>query len=532
MKWTNPTTLVLVFILLYAAVISMTTANLNRMVGDEGNHAAAGLLVHDIFTSWASNPAMPLSELKDMVINHHAHYKSFGSFMGYSPFHLLFTGLVLLLFGASRFTVLLPTIIESMVLLYFSYKLAKLSYKDEKVALLAVFLIAFNPIFFYFSTMVMLDVGSAMFLVITMYYFSLYLIENKNNYLYLAAIGAALAILTRPPMFLIIPVLFLTGLWEKRFSPSWFKRNWKPFLVSVILFLIFLSPWLIELAVLETQGISGLNKWVEHAGGFKQIPVSGFPLMDGTMRWLIHLSPPQNFVFHISSILYTWYLVPFFVLVCIFSIKKFKRLGVVEKGSLILISIFLIILSIWGGAQPRYVIYILPFYIIPTSKVIINIFKKIGHPVVIIIIILAIAQCSQFLIATKNAYPIGDFDKASVYVLSDTEQETTIISSQPRAQAFSLALLDKERKTYTFYMPKTRLDFERMLDGLYSDPEWESFGIKYPPIGYVIIHEEYPQMDDSEFVAMEFMADRHDFELVKTIEGETPNTRTFIYKRI
>ena len=108
---------ILIFILLFGIVVSLTTININRMVGDEGNHAVAGLLVNELGSAWLSNPSISFSELRSLAISHHAHYKSFGSFMTYPPFHLIFLGLFYLLFGVSRFITILPTIIEAMILL-------------------------------------------------------------------------------------------------------------------------------------------------------------------------------------------------------------------------------------------------------------------------------------------------------------------------------------------------------------------------------------------------------------------------------
>ncbi len=521
---------ILIFILLFSLVLSLTTININRMTGDEGNHAAAGLFVNELGTAWLSNPTISFSELSDLAISHHMHYKSFGSFLAYSPFHFIFLGLIYLLFGVSRFITILPSIIEVMILLFFAYKLSKLCYKDRRVAFLGVFLIAFNPLIFYYSTSLLLEIASTMFLVITVYYFSLYSLKNKSRYLYLTAIGSALAILTKPPMVLILPVLFLTLLWHRGLSFSSLRKKHKQIAVSIILFFIFLSPWIIELAVLETQGLSGLGKWTEHAGGFEKSAVEGFPLMDGTKRSYIGLSSLQNFVFYISTILHTWYLIPFFILAIVFLVKKIRALNIVEKASIVMVLVFFITFSIYGGAQPRFMIYIIPFIIIPTSRVIIKLFKKIWHPVVIAIMILAVAQCSHFLIATGNEFPVGKFDEASLYVIEDTESETSIISSQYRGQAFSFALLDKERKIYLFYMPRKESELEQMIEGKYSEPEWARFNIEYPKVNYIIVHEEYTKID-SEYDLLEFASKHKAFELVKTIEGNLPNTRTFIYKK-
>jgi 4-amino-4-deoxy-L-arabinose transferase-like glycosyltransferase len=526
------TRLVLVFILIFGAIVSLTSVNIDMMTGDAGNHATGGLLVYELANHWISNPASSLPELKDFAINHHAHYKSFASFMGYAPFHPTSIGLAYILFGASRFTAILVTIIESMVLLFFTYKLSGLCYRDKKAAFLAVFLLAFSPLVFYYSGTALMEIAAGMFLVITIYCFSRYLMEGNNRYLYFTAIACALAILTKPPVGLIIPVLFLALVWDKRLSFSSAKRNFRPIALSVIMFFLLLSPWITGLVVLQSQGLSGTSKWEYiFLEGLEKRDIEGFPLMEGTIRSYGCLSPVQNFVFYVSSILYNWYLVPFFVLAFALFLKKAGRLNLIEKEIFLMVVIFFVALSIFAGAQPRFMVYTIPFILIPTSKAIMRIFKRIKHPVVIIIMILAIAQCSHFSISTKNAVPGGQFDEASIYIIEDTAGGTTVVSSAPRAQAFSFALLDREREVYMFYLPSREYELKQMINRSYSESEWEQFNVEYPPVNYIIVHEFYTTKYTHDYDVLDFLENQGEFRLAKTFEGDVPNARTFIYKR-
>lgn len=540
--------ILLVFILIFGLIVGLTTNNVDRIMGDEGNHASAGLIIAEMGNAWLSNPLISFSDLRGLAINHHARYKSFGALLAYSPFHYIFLAIVYMLFGLSRFVSLIPTIIEAMVLLFFAYKLARLSYKDKRTAWLSVLLLAFSPMVFYYSSTVMLEIGSTMFLVITVYYFSRYLMDNKDRFLYFTAIAASLAILTKPPMVMIVPVIILTLLWEKKWF-SWARNNWKQILIAIVLFIVFLSPWLAETAVLQSEGLSVFTRWQYHAAyGYVQNPVEGFPLMDGTIREINYMQPHQNIVFYISSILYTWYLVPFFILAFVFFFKRGLKLNVVEKQSILMIIIFLAIFSLSGGAQPRFIVYLLPFILIPTARVILRVFKKLKHPIVIAILILSVAQCSHFMISTENAIPAGSFDQASVWVIDDTLAETTVISSAPRPQAFSFALMDRERavevqggayhpkeassKIYLFYMPDKQYKLEQMINGSYVESDWEHFGIEYPPVNYIIVHEFYTTKHTYDYDILEFLKGQDEFQVVKTFNGKTPNARTFIYKRV
>jgi 4-amino-4-deoxy-L-arabinose transferase-like glycosyltransferase len=525
------TKMVSLFLVAYFIVLSLTTINIDRMMGDAGNHATAGLFVHEVASTWMSNPFMPLSELKATAIGHHMHYKSFASFLTYTPLHFIFMGTVFILFGASRFAALLPTMFESLVLLYFLYKLSKLSYGDKKIAFLTIFIIAFNPLYFFLSTNVMLEIGSSMFMVMTIYYFSLYLMKNTDKQLYMAAILLALSILTRPTMVLVIPVLFLTLIWEKR--PPWIRQNLRQLLFSVFILFLFMSPWLIGFLVLHAEGLSGsfLGKWLGHAGGYEMADVEGFPIADGTLSYHAGLPFYKTMIYLVSSVLYQWYLIPFFLLAFYLLLKNVRKLNVVEKQSVLVILVFSIYLTWISLAGMRYIFPIFPFVGILVAKPLFTTFKRLGHPVMIVILILAVAQCSHFLMNIENTQPHGDFDGTSIFILDDTTGETSVITSQPRAQAFSFALLDHERRIYTFYMPGTKNELESMIEGSYSDQEWERFGIKYPPVGYIVAHEDYTTKMENDYDLLEFLRGQTDFGLVKTIEGDRPGTRTFIYKR-
>jgi Gpi18-like mannosyltransferase len=207
--------LLIIFIIVYAVLLSSVTINSGRMADDQGNHAAAGLLVHDVVIRLLSDPLGGLAGIKEYVIMHHAHYKSFASFMTYGPLYMGFIGMCYLIFGAVRQTAMLAAIFSSMVTLYFTYMLSLKCYKNKKSALLTVFILAFSPLFFFYSASAFMEATCTMFLVITAYYFSSYISEKKDADLYLSAAGAALAILTKPPMVLILPVLVLAYFWER-----------------------------------------------------------------------------------------------------------------------------------------------------------------------------------------------------------------------------------------------------------------------------------------------------------------------------
>jgi len=528
---------ILVPILLFGVILAATSVNRDIMIGDEGNHAAAGMLIYDVSGAWLANPFMSLSELKELAISHHAHYKSFASFMTYTPLHHLFLGLIYVLLGTSRTTTMLPTIIESMVLIFFVYRLSLLSYRNEKMAFLAAFFLAFTPMYFFSSTRVMLEIGAMMFMVMSVYYFSLYLMKKNGKYMYIAAMTVALSLLIKPSMILVVPILVLAYLWNRWPSvlPA-LRKDAKTVIIAVIIFFVVMAPWILGFLFMHGQGLSGsfINKWFMHAGGYEIKDVDGFPLTDGSLFYHAGLPFYKTIVFHISSVFYHWYLAPFYLLAIWHVIKNIRRLNDVERLSVLSILVVAGYLTWISLAGIRYILPIFPFVSILAAKPLYEVVRKAGAfrcYLMAAIMVLAVAQCSFFLTNITDVYGMSDFDRASIFVIDDASVPTTVVSTLYRSQTFSFSLLDKNRETYSFYLPGNRDTLNEMLSGNYSEPEWESFGISYPPIGYVIVHEGYDKKVNTDYSLMGLMECREDFELAEIIQGKFPNTRAFIYKR-
>jgi hypothetical protein len=377
----------------------------------------------------------------------------------------------------------------------------------------------------------MLEVGASMFMVMAIYYFSLYMLKNESMHLYLTAACSALAILTRPNMVLLLPVLLLTFIWERKKFPA--VQESKRIAVSILIFFIVMGPWLAWFAVLQSEGLSGsfLSKWMTHASGYHISDVAGYPVADGSQLYYMGL-PIQKFaLYFISAVFYQWYLIPFFLLTIYALSRGIKRLNVIEKQAVLSIIIFGVYLWWINLSGTRYIFPLIPFACLLVSKPIIRVVRSIDHPLVIVMMILAVAQCSQFLITATNAEPAGNADAASIYVIQDSPGATSVLATQPRSQAFSFALHDSERKIYVFYPPAKEADFESMLAGTYTEPEWVTFGIEYPLIDYIIIDEKSAGNPGGEYNIFQSVKERSDFELAKTIEGSVPDTRIFIYKR-
>lgn len=524
-------------LLAYFMIFNITTIGRERIMGDAGNHAAAGLLVYEVGRAWLTGIAASPSELLEVTINHHAHYRSFASFLSYTPLHQVFMGIVFLLAGPSKFTAIIPTILEAIVLIYFVYRIALIGYKDKGFAAIAAALAGFSPFLFFYSTTVWLETGSAALAVVAAYFTSHYVIRKDNRSLYMAAATSGLAILMKPTMVLVPVSLFLVLVLN-----SGLKRiagDYKTYLKAFAIMVLVLSPWLAGMAMLQSNGLSGMfiNKWVYmtymERGAELQNVSEDYKFVTAYDTFYERLNFPflKTLIFYASFVLFQWYLAPFILFgAAIFFMRKGK-VSVVSQISIVFSALLIIYLSIIGAAVVRYAVPTLPFVALLAARSAYGILRRPDHPIFLLLIILSVSQCALIINNVATYSPVGNFDAASVYIIDDTEGQTSVVTSQPRTQALSFALLDTERKVFVYYIPEAKEELDDMIGGNYTDPDWERFGMTYPPIGYIIVHESSGRGEFSDYVLKSYAAGRQDFELVRTIEGEMPSTRIFIYKR-
>lgn len=115
------------------------------------------------------------------------------------------------------------------------YYLFAQKYFNKKVALLSAILLSLDPIFLANSKLIMNDMFLTFFVFFSIS--SYVLIKNERLSIFLASLGSAGAFLTKPQGILVLPVFFLQIFIKHKKK----KRELKKFIITLLLFLIFVS---------------------------------------------------------------------------------------------------------------------------------------------------------------------------------------------------------------------------------------------------------------------------------------------------
>ncbi len=166
--------------------------------------------------------------------------------------NLYFTIPSIAIFGLNAFSIRLPAAIFGLLFVVFNYLLAKLIFKNEKLALFNMFLAALSPWTLFPSRGVFQSNLAQFFFIGGLYYFYKSLL--KPNSAYLSAIFFGISLYSYHNTRIALPLLlvyFAVYYWKQ-------LRN-KTYLLALILFLLFAIPNLLNLLSPESQA---RNRWV------------------------------------------------------------------------------------------------------------------------------------------------------------------------------------------------------------------------------------------------------------------------------
>jgi 4-amino-4-deoxy-L-arabinose transferase-like glycosyltransferase len=149
-----------------------------------------------------------------------------------------------LIFGFSFEVLRFSTIVLSIVGLFFVYQIYNEATKKITPKLIAMSIIAFNPIFFLLSNTFMTDIPYFVFSVISIYLCIMYFQNKKPNYLFLAMLFSLGATFIRQ-IGILIPISFAITVFLDR-KKTFSKRILPFFYVALILSLLVLFQNLIR----------------------------------------------------------------------------------------------------------------------------------------------------------------------------------------------------------------------------------------------------------------------------------------------
>ena len=270
------------------------------------------------------------------------------------------------LFGVSFISFKIPVLLISAIGIYSTYRLAKLLYNSE-VGLLAAFLWGTSLGYLHFHNDIHTDTVLADFVMLAVWQFTAFFRFKKWHQFLLGSIGVGLAMLSKGPIGLAIPVaaLGLQLLVHRKFREI-FHLRW---LLAIPIVGIIILPALIGL--FNQFGLEGLKFyfWTNNVGR-----------VTGSYR---SSSSDMFFYFHNLILM----VLPWFMFVypgLIMEIRKyilkiFRREKWEESDEVINIGGFgfmFIILTIASQKNPHYMMAILPFAMIISAKWMLEFFNQ------------------------------------------------------------------------------------------------------------------------------------------------------------
>jgi hypothetical protein len=493
-------------------------------------HYLGAFFMYDAARWWFTNPTLSFDAIKSYVIDYQTHYKFFGGISYYQPFQSLFVAFLALFAGKNAMTFYLATALETILTAIFAYRLYKLLYrKNRGFEYLVLLFVAFSPAVFSLAASYSLEPAVMLFSTMTIFYFIRFLRLGGRRDLYLTAASLGLGMLAKTPFMIILPMLLISLVLERRFGLL--LRDRKALLISVAIFILVISPWLAMEGAFAQLGISKLGERAESA--------------------MFNLSPDipirlYNVEKTVWAVFGSFLLIPFFL-------YKLLR-SRLEKGELTLLVVIIfwpLYFNLLSNAfastaeyiQPRYLTSAVPLAAILSVRglqLFIERYRKSWAPLVIGFILFTMVLGSfAFTMHQKEYLSSTDALSPVIYISDNTDKPTTIVASLSRMFAAALAQID-DRNLYIVRAPfqseNGTAELEVMLDN--SDymrrpnqPEFERFNMTHPPVGWVLVPERFDG-EETGYLLKNFMDSRSDFELVRIFDGKWPVNRVFVYKRV
>ena len=325
----------LTFIIFYF-ILLLFLAKYTSIEFDETTHSLLAVFYKDLVKYSISH--LNFKEMYDYGVSYLVYYPKLSIY--YPPLTHLTISLFFELFSPSFLVARLVIILFSISFMLLIFQISKFILKNEKTALLSVFLFASSPISVYLSRGVYLDLPLAFFFTLSIFLYLLALKKKEKKYYMLASLALALGFLTKWFIVLALPIIFLYTLLEH-------KKYLKTVLLSFIFFGVLISPYLFLIFKLNTFSLQYKSA----------IPLGtrGMPKVTSIANWLHYpyLTNKLYFVFPLSVLL----------LISIYAYWKYKK--PYWKLLLTWILILYFSLSLFPNKDPKYFFLIItPFCLI------------------------------------------------------------------------------------------------------------------------------------------------------------------------
>jgi hypothetical protein len=258
--WTPRCTALLIVVLagLSAVVVHRIHVGEFSYNVDETQHAVTGLFAADVMRD------RPFAHPVQYTYEYYAQYPALAGVIHWPPLFYVVEGAFFLVLGPTVVAARLAILFFSLVGLTFWFLLVR-DLQDEWTAALATALLGLSPVVLLFEKAVMLEVPSLALCLAATYFGVRYLREERKRDVYVFAILAALALLTKQNAIYLAPFCVFAGVWLRGWK--WFLRTdvWCAAALCAVLImpfytLVYLMHW--RPIAMDVQGVAQSHSYL------------------------------------------------------------------------------------------------------------------------------------------------------------------------------------------------------------------------------------------------------------------------------
>ena len=422
-RFDKPDLYFLIFILMFF-IVSLFLLN-TPPTADEGTHSLISLFFRDLFRDLAKHPTFSFSDIYNYAISYLVHYPKLSLY--YPPLLHITTSFFFGFLEVSFFTARLVVLIFSIGTLLVMYK-AIGKFFNKKIALLVTVLFSIMPMIYYNSITMMTDIPYMFFFMTAMFFYLTALDSRRIPHFILAAIFTSLAFFTKWNSILILPIIFVYILLEKRVLMKYF-------IISALLVLLIISPYI-------------LIVW---KAGLITLPYISSLQTSATAKQDPQFTTVQGWIYYSNVLSKQYFTIPLLIAalgaLILYSIKREKY----WKLFVIWFLTYYIVFTVLSNKEPRYMIPLVPTLLIPLSVFILSQKTKISVPLMVVGIALVSFTTAQLIYSTYYYNP--DFVEIAKETLND--EGNILVAAEPSwfyssQFIFTLASLDENLSKFVY----------------------------------------------------------------------------------
>lgn len=198
--------------------------------GDANRHVMTSVFFCDFLTD------LPLSHPKQYAESYYEQYPALGLLV-WPPFFHGVAGALMTVFGTSVWVPRMVVFATFVLAVGCLYRICRRRVSAEQ-SMLTIVLFSLMPMIFLYSRHVMLEMPTLGLCILCIDRFDQWLADGRSRNLYLAAVAAALAALTRFDAVVLLPTLLLLAVFQRRWKALWNRHV----VLAAVLALILIGP--------------------------------------------------------------------------------------------------------------------------------------------------------------------------------------------------------------------------------------------------------------------------------------------------